>query len=578
MRRIKWNVNKWILVFLPISMIRAISTLTTQITILQSLFIIFANSAYILGLSCSHSRHQEDSICAGFTLLSTNRSSNEQDFYNAELRPAIWFNFASKDVSSHFNSKAILMMRIDSDSSNLVHTLMHFSQSNFNLSYLIMVDEDRKIHSKDFTNHINLTTSFDILTIRTSDLNYIKQCRILKVFKYRQYATFEPATILLCIIAVLTLIIGSTWGGNEYYQKRLVIAEESRNTIVHLNNLNEDQPYTDNKKSNNMPLVILAIFSWSVWIIMTYYFLQIMVFGLICVTAVISVLCINKCLCALFCFICRRQSKTFCTISKFKIDVVQLLIIPPSLGLVLLWFTYRKQEYGWILVDILTISICIVGLLKITFVSLKQIISILIIFTLFDVFFVIISPFIGIFQKTAFRSTVADTSKDMTKIYHEMKLCNINKLPSYEYPADGTVANVMEYIMFGISIYESIPVLIQMPALRKPTIPCIECLPNVAIGVGDILLPGLLLKYSRISDLIYGVKRYQISATIGYIIGFFSTVLVLTLLHSSQPALLYLTPCCLVSILLTSFLNGNLKEMLKGRLTVKLGEEKDGFV
>ena len=90
------------------------------------------------------------------------------------------------------------------------------------------------------------------------------------------------------------------------------------------------------------------------------------------------------------------------------------------------------------------------------------------------------------------------------------------------------------------------------------------------LGFGDIVLPGLLGVYTRTWDL-----RQQLSAfhsyfwpcLAGYAVGLLVTNLALYFEiggSQGQPALLYLVPCCLGTVLVLAASRGSLMAMWRG--------------
>jgi len=86
------------------------------------------------------------------------------------------------------------------------------------------------------------------------------------------------------------------------------------------------------------------------------------------------------------------------------------------------------------------------------------------------------------------------------------------------------------------------------------------------LGLGDIVIPGifiaLLLRfdYSRGAECsrVYFYMNY-----LAYLGGLITTVVILHVFNSAQPALLYLVPACIGSALLTSVVRGELMLLLK---------------
>jgi len=101
-------------------------------------------------------------------------------------------------------------------------------------------------------------------------------------------------------------------------------------------------------------------------------------------------------------------------------------------------------------------------------------------------------------------------------------------------------------------------------------------IPFTMLGLGDIVIPGIFValclqfdyhQYTKTAagkkapDTFKFPKPYFISCFIAYTIGLVTTVVVMHEFQSAQPALLYLSPACILSALLTALARGEMKEM-----------------
>lgn len=83
------------------------------------------------------------------------------------------------------------------------------------------------------------------------------------------------------------------------------------------------------------------------------------------------------------------------------------------------------------------------------------------------------------------------------------------------------------------------------------------------LGLGDIVLPGALLSMVLKLDASRGYKSsYFRTAFIGYVVGLATTVLVMVIFSSAQPALLYIVPSVVLSILGHAWVKGEVKTVL----------------
>lgn len=87
------------------------------------------------------------------------------------------------------------------------------------------------------------------------------------------------------------------------------------------------------------------------------------------------------------------------------------------------------------------------------------------------------------------------------------------------------------------------------------------------IGLGDIIMPGILVAMCLRYDLYRKEKLdkksdlYFYSSLLGYTIGILFTVLAMLLMEKEQPALLYLVPTTILSVLLTSAFTRDLSQL-----------------
>lgn len=87
------------------------------------------------------------------------------------------------------------------------------------------------------------------------------------------------------------------------------------------------------------------------------------------------------------------------------------------------------------------------------------------------------------------------------------------------------------------------------------------------LGLGDIVLPGMLVAQCLRYDLVNKLKKkatseiYFIACLIGYVAGILISNVVAVYFKRAQPALLYLVPCTIIPVLLTAIAKGSLAEL-----------------
>ncbi|KAN0129764.1 Signal peptide peptidase domain containing protein [Lactarius tabidus] len=92
---------------------------------------------------------------------------------------------------------------------------------------------------------------------------------------------------------------------------------------------------------------------------------------------------------------------------------------------------------------------------------------------------------------------------------------------------------------------------------------------TMMLGLGDIVVPGtfvsLALRYDHFRHTKAQqekpfAKPYFIASVVAYVTGLAITMAVMHVFHAAQPALLYLSPACILSFLLTAWRRGELSE------------------
>ncbi|KAL1827079.1 hypothetical protein ACET3Z_005491 [Daucus carota] len=203
-------------------------------------------------------------------------------------------------------------------------------------------------------------------------------------------------------------------------------------------------------------------------------------------------------------------------------SIFSLLVLALSFALAIFWAVTRRASYSWIGQDILGICLMITVLQLAQLPNIKVATALLSCAFCYDIFWVFISPYI-------FGSSV---------------MISVAK-------GDNSGG-------------ESIPMLLRSPKFHDPFGGY-----NM-IGFGDILFPGLLVAYAFRFDKAKqkGVRDgYFIWLMVGYSCGLICTYVGLYLMDGhGQPALLYLVPSTLGTIVGLSLKRGELKELWNSTL------------
>ncbi|KAG0239114.1 signal peptide peptidase-domain-containing protein [Mortierella sp. GBAus27b] len=133
--------------------------------------------------------------------------------------------------------------------------------------------------------------------------------------------------------------------------------------------------------------------------------------------------------------------------------------------------------------------------------------------------------------------------------------------------------------VFGTEVMVSVaknfdaPVKVVFPRLFFG-LPASEAYQFAMLGLGDIVIPGVFVALClRFDQHLAGTKNpnlgrstrfskpYFTSCFIAYALGLGTTIYVMHVFKAAQPALLYLSPACILSVLITGLARGEIKEV-----------------
>ena len=249
------------------------------------------------------------------------------------------------------------------------------------------------------------------------------------------------------------------------------------------------------------------------------------------------------------------------------ISVVEFFALLTSFGLGMYWlalsFLLRHPDtnvFYWIMQDVMGACMCITFLNTIKLNSIKVASALLIVAFFYDIFFVFVSPLLtkgreSIMITVATSGGPPKASPEWCEKYPDDKNCQGGD----PLPMLFTIPRIFDY-RGGSSL----------------------------LGLGDIVLPGLLLSFAarfdeakRLLGTIRGGNRghldsrrrniirkiccccnggYFAPAVIAYAVGLAMANAAVYLMNYGQPALLYLVPCCLGTMLVLGYRRGELKE------------------
>eukprot|EP00640_Fibrocapsa_japonica_P000613 CAMPEP_0113934592 /NCGR_PEP_ID=MMETSP1339-20121228/1905_1 /TAXON_ID=94617 /ORGANISM="Fibrocapsa japonica" /LENGTH=642 /DNA_ID=CAMNT_0000936457 /DNA_START=48 /DNA_END=1976 /DNA_ORIENTATION=+ /assembly_acc=CAM_ASM_000762 len=206
-------------------------------------------------------------------------------------------------------------------------------------------------------------------------------------------------------------------------------------------------------------------------------------------------------------------------------------------GLAIWWFVDRDTNYAWVLQDLFGVCLCILFLSVIRFPNIKVASVLLCMAFVYDIFFVFISPVVfgeSVMVKVA---TGGEPKAD----------------PSYceKYPSDA-----------DCQTGEQLPMLLMVPRLWD------YHGGYGMLGLGDIVLPGLVVAFALRYDLHKGRNPwcggFFAYMVIGYAAGLMMADVAVYIMQMGQPALLYLVPCTLGVLIIKAHTEGCLEELWYG--------------
>jgi len=117
--------------------------------------------------------------------------------------------------------------------------------------------------------------------------------------------------------------------------------------------------------------------------------------------------------------------------------------------------------------------------------------------------------------------------------------------------------------------------MIRVPRFNDPMWSCYRMevdlqYPPVILGLGDIILPGILVGYNAAFSLASKTPYhlYYLVSVVGYFFGMIATFAALLLSRLAQPALIYLVPMCLIPTHITALARKEWKKMWKGEFPI----------
>jgi len=216
------------------------------------------------------------------------------------------------------------------------------------------------------------------------------------------------------------------------------------------------------------------------------------------------------------------------------VPLADLMSLLPSAALAIGWYVHRRT--WWPVQDAMGVALCFIFLRSVQLPNLKVATVLLSLAFCYDIFFVFLSPLVfgrSVMEDVATGGPAAYTRKD----YPGIDYCE-------RYPKE--IAACVEP--------EPMPMLLVLPRVLT------WLKGESMLGLGDIILPGMVLSLALRFDYApktVGGANYFRKAAVGYAVGLAMANAAVALMDMGQPALMYLVPTTLGTLIVSSRRNGS---------------------
>eukprot|EP00252_Welwitschia_mirabilis_P005952 TRINITY_DN16548_c0_g2_i1.p1 TRINITY_DN16548_c0_g2~~TRINITY_DN16548_c0_g2_i1.p1 ORF type:complete len:553 (-),score=86.72 TRINITY_DN16548_c0_g2_i1:277-1935(-) len=388
---------------------------------------------------------------------------------------------------------------------------------------LLVVNDKEELYKMvcaddDNPSNINIPA---VMIPKTAGANLEKKLKAGGTVRVVIYSPDRPlvdiAEVFLWLMAVGTILCASfwsAWSAKEAANEHFKALKDDPGALV-VDESGIDKGVVDiNSTSAVLFVVVASCFLVLIYKFMSEWFLELLVV-IFCIGGVEG---LQTCLVALLSRWLQRAAHLYVPIPLFgAVSALTLSVLPFCITFAVVWAVYRRVSFAWVGQDILGIALIITVLQIVRLPNIKVATVLLSCAFLYDIFWVFVSP----------------------KLFQE---------------------SVMIVVARGDNSGEDgIPMLLKIPRLYDPWGG------YSIIGFGDILLPGLLVAFALRYD--WAAKKswpggYFLWCMIGYGFGLFVTYVALNLMDGNgQPALLYIVPCTLGTIVILGGWRGELNNL-----------------
>lgn len=411
------------------------------------------------------------------------------------------------------------------DRGNCTFTKKANSAQNANASAILIINNQKELYKMvcdpDETDlSIHIPAVMLPRDAGTKLENMLKSTSSVSVQLYSpRRPTVDIAEVFLWLMAVLTILCASYWSAwraREAAVEYDKLLRDASDEIPNTKDVGASGIVNMNAKAAVLFVLVASCFLFMLYKLMSPWFIEVLVV-LFCIGGIEG---LQTCLVALLSRWFKHASESYVKLPFVgAISYLTLAVTPFCITFAVFWAVYRDKSFSWIGQDILGIAL-IITVLQIVHVSNLKVGTVLLSCSLlYDLFWVFVSK----------------------KFFKE---------------------SVMIVVARGDrSGEDGIPMLLKFPRILDPWGG------YSIIGFGDILLPGMLVAFSLRYDWLAKktlVSGYFLWAMLAYGFGLLITYVALNLMDGhGQPALLYIVPFTLGTIITLAQKRGELKILWK---------------
>ncbi len=318
---------------------------------------------------------------------------------------------------------------------------------------------------------------------------------------------FDWSLIVIWFIALITVFLGALWSRLEFIKllpKKQEVpslfnaSENEINDETTLENRAKIQAKQKKKEEEDKNLITLSVSYFSIFILLVivcgillllYFFYDVVIYFVYVLFFLGASSAIYRIGCLLFDQIkfgdWKFPENNIPYLKNHRPEYRKIVLAACSIAICIIWFVYRKENWIWIIQNMMALSISVMALSFYRIKTYKSITILLSVFFFYDIFMVFITP--QFTQGTSIMEAVAFGGKN-ARISSGQDWQNIG------FSSDTRSQQ---------STFNRLPVVILVPHLSYGKILCdyyYEYSYSL-LGLGDILIPGLSVNYSIIFDL-----------------------------------------------------------------------------